>query len=205
MTAIIKIILIGPKGVGKTSILNRYIDNVFYQETEFSTIGVDVKFKNFTINNKDYRLQLWDTAGQECFFPIIKPYFNEAACVIYCFSLQNKMSFFELDEMIKKYNYLDSSNNKIKILVGTCADNNNYNVTDSMISNLMEKYDIKYYYDISSVTNHTVDFMIDHVINMITNSNIKLKRIDVSSKTNHSKKRISHTNFYKLSTCCVII
>lgn len=184
MITILKTILIGPKGVGKTSVMNRYIDDVFTQANEFSTIGVDVKFKNHIINNEHYKLQLWDTAGQERFMPIIKPYYYAANCIIYCFSLHNKMSFLDLDKLIQKYNDIDVPNTKLKILVGIGAEDNTvYDVTDFMIYNLMEKYNIKHYYDISAMTGHNINFMFDQIIGMLINSNMKFKTIDDSTQT----------------------
>ena len=61
-----KILLIGESGVGKTAILERYCDNVF-NESLLSTVGVDFKSKNLQIENKQIKIQLWDTAGQEKF------------------------------------------------------------------------------------------------------------------------------------------
>ena len=58
-----KIILIGDSGVGKSSILLRYIDNCF-TDSFISTIGVDFKTKTITVSDKKVKLQLWDTAGQ---------------------------------------------------------------------------------------------------------------------------------------------
>lgn len=57
----IKCILIGPTGVGKTSIINKYLyDN--YQ-TFSITIGCDFYINSLNINNKEYKLHIWDTAG----------------------------------------------------------------------------------------------------------------------------------------------
>jgi small GTP-binding protein len=57
-----KIIIAGSQGVGKSSLLLRYVDNTF-SGNMLSTIGVDFKFKTITINNQKVKLQIWDTAG----------------------------------------------------------------------------------------------------------------------------------------------
>lgn len=57
-----KIIIAGSQGVGKSSLLLRYVDNTF-SGNMLSTIGVDFKFKTVTINNQKVKLQIWDTAG----------------------------------------------------------------------------------------------------------------------------------------------
>jgi len=57
-----KIIIAGSSGVGKSSLLLRFVDNVF-SDNLLSTIGVDFKFKTLDIKNKKVKMQIWDTAG----------------------------------------------------------------------------------------------------------------------------------------------
>ena len=62
----VKLIIIGDSGVGKTNILTRFCENVF-KETHVATIGVDFSVRTIQIEDKKIRLQVWDTAGQERF------------------------------------------------------------------------------------------------------------------------------------------
>lgn len=59
-----KFILIGDTGVGKTSLISRFIEGNFYPNHEY-TIGVEYGSKTISIGNKKIKLQIWDTAGQE--------------------------------------------------------------------------------------------------------------------------------------------
>ena len=63
---IIKIVVVGEAGVGKTSLIKRYVSN-FFSEDHKATVGVDFTVKNVNVNGKEVRLQLWDIAGQEKF------------------------------------------------------------------------------------------------------------------------------------------
>lgn len=60
---LVKAVIIGDSGVGKTNILLRYCDNDF-RPTYASTIGVDFKIKIIKVNEFKIKLQIWDTAGQ---------------------------------------------------------------------------------------------------------------------------------------------
>jgi Ras-related protein Rab-1A len=61
---LVKLILIGSSGVGKTSVLTKFADDKF-SDTFLTTIGVDFRFKTINYdNNKIAKFQIWDTAGQ---------------------------------------------------------------------------------------------------------------------------------------------
>lgn len=60
---LIKLLVIGNSGVGKTNILLRFCDNNF-MTSHLTTIGIDFKTKTILIGKEKIRLQIWDTAGQ---------------------------------------------------------------------------------------------------------------------------------------------
>jgi small GTP-binding protein len=60
---LIKILVIGDSGVGKTNMLLRFAENNF-MTSHLSTIGIDFKIKTINIGKHKVRLQIWDTAGQ---------------------------------------------------------------------------------------------------------------------------------------------
>lgn len=61
-----KVLLLGDAGVGKTSLMWRFSDDMF-NHTYISTIGIDFKLRTIDVQGKKVRLQIWDTAGQERF------------------------------------------------------------------------------------------------------------------------------------------
>ena len=70
-----KLLIIGDEGVGKTSLFLRYIDDSFSPK-HFPTIGIDFKIKILEIEGKIFKLQIWDTAGNERFRTITKTYYK---------------------------------------------------------------------------------------------------------------------------------
>ena len=88
---LIKLILIGSSGVGKTSILTMFADNKF-TENYLTTIGVDFRFKTIKYDNKNIKFQIWDTAGQERFRTITSAYYNGADGIIMVYDLTEPSS-----------------------------------------------------------------------------------------------------------------
>ena len=94
-----KVVLIGESGVGKTSILLRYVSNEFNSQ-QFSTLGLSYVDKIIQIdNNKKIKLEIWDTAVQEKFRSLAKAYYRNIDVGILVYDVTNKTSF----EEIKNY------------------------------------------------------------------------------------------------------
>ncbi|XP_067913456.1 ras-related protein Rab-7b-like isoform X2 [Heterodontus francisci] len=91
-----KIIILGSLGVGKTSLLNRYINNRFIQEYR-TTLGASILTKEIEVDNMLVKLQIWDTGGQERFKSLV-PFFSKGAdgCVL-AFDVTDKDSFYALE------------------------------------------------------------------------------------------------------------
>jgi small GTP-binding protein len=88
----VKVIMAGSSGVGKSSLLLRFVDDMWSNST-LSTIGVDFKFKNFQVKGQKVKLQIWDTAGSEQFRSIVSAYYRGADAVVLVFDLTNPITF----------------------------------------------------------------------------------------------------------------
>ena len=88
----LKILIIGDSGVGKTSILLKYVDN-FFPDTHIATIGVEYKTKTITKGKYKITLNIWDTAGQERFKSITKSFFSNANGIIFVYDITKRDSF----------------------------------------------------------------------------------------------------------------
>ncbi|KAH8802908.1 putative ras-like GTP-binding protein [Xylogone sp. PMI_703] len=93
-----KIVVLGAQGVGKTSLLLRYIKNQFSPGATASTVGASFLTKRVVDDQSDtvVRLQIWDTAGQERFRSISRLYYRGANACILCYSITNLESFLEM-------------------------------------------------------------------------------------------------------------
>ncbi|EJW02094.1 small GTP-binding protein domain [Edhazardia aedis USNM 41457] len=96
-----KIVLIGDSGVGKTNILLRLSQNVFFSDTK-PTIGVEFDAKTFKLSEAVVKAQIWDTAGQERYRAITSAYYRgtRGALLVYdvckAFTLDNCMQYWLL-------------------------------------------------------------------------------------------------------------
>ncbi|CAI8508421.1 hypothetical protein ACO0OL_000645 [Hanseniaspora opuntiae] len=89
-----KILLIGDSGVGKSSLLVRFVDENF-SPSFITTIGIDFKIKVIDINGKRIKLQLWDTAGQERFRTITTSYYRGADGVVLVYDVLDEKTLFD--------------------------------------------------------------------------------------------------------------
>mmetsp|Transcript_6813 Transcript_6813/g.9421 ORF Transcript_6813/g.9421 Transcript_6813/m.9421 type:complete len:199 (+) Transcript_6813:109-705(+) len=99
---IFKIVVLGESGVGKTSLLLRYVENKFTIATK-STIGSDFLSKEIEVDGKPVVLQIWDTAGQERFQGLGTSFYRGADGVIFVFDVTRKKTFEELPAWKKAF------------------------------------------------------------------------------------------------------
>ena len=88
----VKLIIIGDSGVGKTNMIMKFCDQGF-RDNYIATIGVDFKVKTIQIDDKKFKLQIWDTAGQERFRNITQTYYKGAVGVILAYSITSEISY----------------------------------------------------------------------------------------------------------------
>ena len=96
----IKLIVLGNAGVGKTSIIISFFGGEF-QEEIVSTTSMQFEEKLLTINNRNVKVRIWDTAGQENYYAITRNQYRGTDIVIFVYDVTQKESF----EKIKNFWY----------------------------------------------------------------------------------------------------
>ena len=96
---LLKYVIIGDSGVGKSNILLKYINNTFSEEFK-ATVGVEFGAKNLQVNGRVYRIQIWDTAGQENFRSIARAYYKNSVCACIVYDITNRNSFNSIQSWI---------------------------------------------------------------------------------------------------------
>ncbi|KAJ5078620.1 sec24-related protein [Anaeramoeba ignava] len=96
---LLKFIVIGDPGVGKSCILLRYTDK-YFRDSHEPTIGVEIGNRMIKIGNHNIKVQIWDTAGQESFRSITRSYYRGAAGALLVYDITRKETFDNLKEWI---------------------------------------------------------------------------------------------------------
>lgn len=206
-----KICILGDMGTGKTSLLERLCNNSF-STVYSSTIGVDFKTYNIYLDeyNKEIKLQIWDTAGQEHFLSIIRSYFRKMAGCILVYDVTDKKSFNNLNKWIKEIEYY-CLYNPIVSIVGNKTDLINSRVVDAhdqkLLNDYFDNFDIEFN-DISVKESKNIDMVVTNLTsriykNLINNLNVNIENYDI-------KKNTDTISYFKISEkkpkkkCCVI-
>ena len=92
----LKVILLGDSGVGKTSLINQFVNKTFSSPYKL-TIGTDCHTRDVIIEDQHVTLQIWDTAGQERFQALNTAFYRGADCCILTYDVSNSGSFKSLD------------------------------------------------------------------------------------------------------------
>jgi Ras-related protein Rab-7A len=93
---LLKVIILGDSGVGKTSLMNQYVNKKFSNQYK-ATIGADFLTKEVYVDDRNVTMQIWDTAGQERFQSLGVAFYRGADCCVLVFDVNNVKSFETLD------------------------------------------------------------------------------------------------------------
>ncbi|EGX51376.1 hypothetical protein TWF569_001792 [Orbilia oligospora] len=92
----LKVIILGDSGVGKTSLMNQYVNKKFSASYK-ATIGADFLTKEVLVDDRLVTMQIWDTAGQERFQSLGVAFYRGADCCVLVYDVNNQKSFETLD------------------------------------------------------------------------------------------------------------
>ncbi|XP_016426570.1 ras-related protein Rab-12-like isoform X2 [Sinocyclocheilus rhinocerous] len=120
----LQVIIIGSRGVGKTSLMERFTDDTFCEACK-STVGVDFKIKTVELRGKKIRLQIWDTAGQERFNSITSAYYRGAKGIVLVYDITKQETFDDLPKWMKMIDKFASRISGMRFCEASAKDNFN--------------------------------------------------------------------------------
>jgi small GTP-binding protein len=117
---LLKIVLIGDSGVGKTNLLSRFTRDQFNPDSK-STIGVEFATKTLEIEGKTVKAQIWDTAGQERYRAITSAYYRGAIGALVLYDVTAALTFQSLTRWLQELRE-NADPNIVVMLVGNKCD-----------------------------------------------------------------------------------
>eukprot|EP00294_Goniomonas_avonlea_P009576 CAMPEP_0114563544 /NCGR_PEP_ID=MMETSP0114-20121206/13172_1 /TAXON_ID=31324 /ORGANISM="Goniomonas sp, Strain m" /LENGTH=209 /DNA_ID=CAMNT_0001749409 /DNA_START=66 /DNA_END=695 /DNA_ORIENTATION=- len=114
-----KYIIIGDTGVGKSCLLLQFTDKRF-QPVHDLTIGVEFGARMITIDGKQIKLQIWDTAGQESFRSITRSYYRGAAGALLVYDITRRETFNHLASWLEDARQHSNQNMTIMLIGSKC-------------------------------------------------------------------------------------
>nr|XP_009862377.1 ras-related protein rab7-like [Ciona intestinalis]XP_026691338.1 ras-related protein rab7-like [Ciona intestinalis] len=93
---LLKVIILGDSGVGKTSLMNQYVNKKFSNQYK-ATIGADFLTKEVMVDDRLVTMQIWDTAGQERFQSLGVAFYRGADCCVLVYDVTMPNTFKTLD------------------------------------------------------------------------------------------------------------
>ena len=164
-----KYIIIGDAGVGKSNILLRYVYSTFKSDYQL-TIGVEFGEKTVEIKGKIYKIQIWDTAGNEQFRSITRTYYKNSVCAIVVYDISRRETFDNVINWIEDCK-LNSPKSVFIILVGNKSDlEEDRQVTTEEGEEFANRYGIRFFetsaknsININEIFSESIEFIADRI------------------------------------------
>jgi small GTP-binding protein len=203
---IFKVALIGDSGTGKTSILIRFIEDYFLEDTK-STIGVDFKLVSLQLDSKVYaKMQIWDTCGSERFKSLTSSFIKTCSAFILVFDLTRPGSFQSIENWIKTIR--ENISPKFMILIGNKSDLIEQRaVNKNFILEYCQKRFFNYM-EISAKTNNNIEKMFKEVAYQLymktkKNENDKnFKYVNTGGSFTNIQMNLNNENNQNKKGCC---
>lgn len=124
---ILKVVMVGDSGVGKTSLMNQFATESFSRQYK-ATVAADFVNKKLIVDSKEVHMMIWDTPGQERFHILDFAFYRGANCCILVFDVGSRKSFDNLevwrDEFLEKASPQDLDTFQF-VVIGNKSDRTN--------------------------------------------------------------------------------
>ena len=189
-----KVLFVGDSGVGKTQIINKFVENNFLENC-VSTIGVDFKIKEVEVKNKKIKLQLCDTSGQERFRAIIQNYYKSDHLIAFVYAINNRNSFNSIPKWVDEVKKQTDKNTKFLLVGNKCDLKNDESVPTEEAEKYAEDNGIKFF-EVSAKTEKGINDMFKYIISEL------LKEKEPGLFDNQYKDNIKMNKTSYWSECC---
>jgi len=156
---LLKLIILGESGVGKTAILNKYVNGKFIVEHK-ATIGADFLTKELNLGDKLVTLQIWDTAGQERFQSLGNAFYRGSDACVLVYDITNDQSFKKIEEWRSNFIAQAAPDDPKKfpfLLLGNKLDRENQRQVDTNTADSYARANQMKFYETSAVNGANIE------------------------------------------------
>ena len=209
----LKFLTLGDSKIGKTSILERYVNKTF-KDNYLVTIGMDIRIKRLTINNNNIDIHVTDTAGQERFRSISKMSYKRSDGILVGFALNDEKTFESISYWIEQIYENKGKNSDVSVVLfgNKCDDKEHIVVKEEKINKIKNQYNLQYF-ETSAKENINVKELFEHLIritivnkgllkNFGPNENASIDEIIITERENQNYKAEKIQKKKKKKTFC---
>lgn len=197
----LKVVLLGDGGVGKSSLMNRFVSGKFDSQS-FHTIGVEFLNKDITVEGQSYTLQIWDTAGQERFKSLRTPFYRGSDLCLLVYAVDDIKSFKNLAMWRKEFLYYADVREKDNfpfILLGNKIDVNERAVSQEEAHHFCKEIGGIPYYETSAKDSTNVDVAFNAAVKRLNELEQSKVKSDFSATEGVNLARVPRK---ENSSCC---
>lgn len=153
--SILKLLLVGDSGVGKSCLLLRFVEDKF-NPSFITTIGIDFRIRTIELDGKRIKLQLWDTAGQERFRTITTAYYRGATGIVMVYDVTDRRTFDNIKTWFQTVHQHANDDTKLVLVGNKCDEEELRDVSREEGEALAKELGILFF-EASAKTNENVD------------------------------------------------
>ncbi|CUM66907.1 uncharacterized protein PRCAT00004592001 [Priceomyces carsonii] len=196
---IMKLLLVGDSGVGKSCLLLRFVEDKF-NPSFITTIGIDFKIRTIESKGKRIKLQVWDTAGQERFRTITTAYYRGAMGIVLIYDVTDSRSFENVENWFETVTQHANEDAQIFLVGNKCDDEESRQVSKEQGQALAAKLNIPFL-EASAKSNENVDSIFYELAGIIQEKHVDSEVPQASSASSGGiDVSQSATNFK--NNCC---
>ena len=195
----VRIITLGEPDVGKTSIIRRFVNDVF--KGDKVTLGIEFSFKIVELEgNRKIKLSVIDTNGQEKYRALPLNYFKKADVVLFVFALNDSCSFEKIGQWIDRFNNNNGKNVKKMFLIGNKSDLVKV-IEQKEIDDFANKYGLTYM-ETSAKTKNQINELFTIIAEEAYEELERKSSMSVGTQKNKIVQKTNINNKSKSNDCC---
>lgn len=141
---LMKLIVVGDSGTGKSCLLHRFVEDTFCED-QTQTIGVEFGAKVVSLLGKRVKLQIWDTAGQERYRSVTRSYYRGAVGCLIVYDITSRSSYERVPQWLQDVRQLAGKDTTI-MLIGNKSDLNDKRViTHNEVSLYAQEHNLMHF------------------------------------------------------------